>query len=63
MGENLSEKDVLFAKKDLTLYKRLYEKGDLKNLKCKCFPWENGFDVINTIKTDISIKDKNTNKN
>ena len=63
LGENLSEKDVLFPKKDLTLYKRLYEKGDLKNLKCKCYTWETGFDVINAIKADISIKDKNTNTN
>ena len=50
LGENLGEKDALFPLKDYKLYKRLYEKGDLKNLKCKCFPWENGLGILNTVK-------------
>lgn len=53
LGENLGVKDVLFPRKDYKLYKRLYEKGDLKNLKCKCVVWENGNDILNTIKNDL----------
>ena len=33
-------------RKDYELYKRLYDKGDSKYLKCKIIDWNNGYDIF-----------------
>ena len=50
LGYDLNENDVLMPRKDYELYKRLYDKGDSKYLKCKIIDWNNGYDILEFFK-------------
>ena len=50
LAENLEEKDYLFVRKDHRLFKKLYDKGLVKNLKCKIFSWNSGGEILDEIK-------------
>ena len=50
LASNLNNDDILFDRKNYKLFKRLYEKNDIKYLKCKIFDWNNGNDILENIK-------------
>ena len=48
--EELKENDYVFPRKDFALYKKLYDENYKNQIKCKIFPWNDGFDIINKLK-------------
>lgn len=46
LARNLKENDLLFVRKGFTLYKGLYERGMINNIKCKIYSWNNGYEII-----------------
>lgn len=52
-ANSLQEKDYVFCRKDFGLYKRLYKRDMIKNLKCNVKVWENGFEIIDELKKII----------
>ena len=54
LGYDLKENDILMPRNNYELYKRLYEKGDYKNLKCKIFNWNDGYNILDYFKKNNS---------
>lgn len=52
LGKELKEHDVLFVRKDFSLYKKLYNKGYIDKLKCKVNLWENGDDIVHFLNSN-----------
>ena len=50
LSENLEEKDYVFVRKGCRLFAKLYDKGLVKNIKCKIVLWDNGEEILNEIK-------------
>lgn len=51
LAKNLDKNDILFPRKDFNLYKKLYEKGQIDNIKCNVQPWNNAFDILDSIQS------------
>lgn len=52
LSQNLNENDCIFVKKDFGLYKKLYNKGLIKNIKSKIILWNSGEDILKEIKNN-----------
>ena len=44
---------MFFVEKIFLLYKKLYKRNMIKNLKCNVKVWENGFEIIDELKKII----------
>ena len=45
-----SKEDIVFVRKEYRLYKKLFQKGMRKDIKCNVCVWENGIDILNVLR-------------
>ena len=53
LSKKLGKNDLILVKKDHALYKILYEKNGLKEIKCKISIWNNGLEIIKVLKEEL----------
>ncbi len=53
LSKILTKKDLIIVKKDHALYKILYEKNGLKDIKCRINIWNNGLEIIKILEEEL----------
>jgi pyridoxal phosphate phosphatase PHOSPHO2 len=51
LSQRLTENDFVFPRKNYKLYKLLFNENKKNEIKAKIFPWENGKEIIDILKT------------
>ena len=54
LSKNLNENDILCVRNNYSLYRILYEKNGLKEIKSKVEIWNNGLDIIKILENEFN---------
>ena len=54
LSKNLNENDILCVRNNYSLYRILYEKNGLKEIKSKVEIWNNGLDIIKILENEYN---------